>query len=110
MKLLFDHNISPKLIGALAELFPGSNHVYRLDLDRSEDIEIRRFAAENEYIVVTKDADYSELHSLYGFPPKVIWIRRGNCSTSAIEQLLRNHFSDIEQLIADNESGILSIY
>ncbi len=36
MKLLFDHNLSPKLIHRLAELFPNSNHVYHLGLDQVE--------------------------------------------------------------------------
>jgi predicted nuclease of predicted toxin-antitoxin system len=51
------------------------------------------------FIIVTKDADFSDLCMLLGFPPKVIWIRRGNCRTSDIEMLLRNHHSDIERLI-----------
>ena len=110
MKLLFDHNISPKLIGFLADLFPESNHVHLLGLDRSEDNDIRLFAADKGFILVTKDADYSELHSLFGSPPKVIWIRRGNCRTSTIEQILRNHFDDIKQLVGDDDSGVLSIY
>ncbi|MEW6130312.1 MAG: DUF5615 family PIN-like protein [Acidobacteriota bacterium] len=43
------------------------------------------------YLLVTKDADFSDLCMLYGFPPKVIWIRRGNCTNHTIEELLRNH-------------------
>lgn len=59
------------------------------------DRQIRAFAGENGFVIVTKDADYGELHSLYGAPPKVIWIRRGNCSTAAIEVILREHVGDI---------------
>jgi predicted nuclease of predicted toxin-antitoxin system len=40
MKLLFDHNLSPKLVYRLSELFPNSNHVYHLGLDRVEDRQV----------------------------------------------------------------------
>ena len=39
--------------------------------------------------IVTKDADYGDLVTMWGFPPRVVWIRLGNCTTAAIEQLLR---------------------
>jgi predicted nuclease of predicted toxin-antitoxin system len=110
MKLLFDHNLSPKLITALADIFPGSNHVFPLGLAEARDLEVRGFAAENGFLVVTKDADYSELHSLLGAPPKVVWIRRGNCSTKAIEDLLRTNLTLIQTLEADPNSGVLTIF
>lgn len=37
MKLLFDHNLSPRLINSLADLYPNSNHLYLMDLDREAD-------------------------------------------------------------------------
>lgn len=81
-----------------------------LGLDRTADLEIRKFAGENGFIMVTKDADYSELHSLFGAPPKIIWIRHGNCSTRAIENILRDNFDGISRLIKDDDSGVLTIY
>jgi predicted nuclease of predicted toxin-antitoxin system len=110
MKLLFDHNLSPKLVTRLSDLYPDSNHVYPLELYEVEDPEIRNFAAANGFIVVTKDADYSEMHSLFGAPPKIVWIRRGNCSTTAIETILRNHVEDILKLTQDDSSGILTLF
>ena len=110
MKLLFDQNVSPRLISLLDDLFPGSNHVFLLQLDTADDAEIRAYAAANDFVIVTKDADYSELHSLFGAPPKVIWIRQGNCATGTIERILRNHFDNICRLRDDIESGILAIY
>ncbi|WP_017303914.1 DUF5615 family PIN-like protein [Spirulina subsalsa] len=84
MKLLFDHNLSPRLVQRLADLFPESTHVY------SNDREVWDYAKHDEFIIVTKDSDYNELLTLRGFPPKVIWIRRGNCSTTDIETILRS--------------------
>jgi predicted nuclease of predicted toxin-antitoxin system len=81
----------------LASLFPDSRHVFPLGLDRASDWEIRDYARQNDYAIVTKDADFSELCVLLGFPPKIIWIRRGNCSTTALEQLLREHCDELGQ-------------
>ncbi|CUR35478.1 conserved hypothetical protein [Planktothrix tepida PCC 9214] len=47
---------------------------------------------------------------LRGFPPKIIWIRRGNCSTSEIEAMLRTHINDIQTLFDDSSLGILTLY
>ena len=110
MKLLFDQNLSPTLLSSLSDLFPGSDHVFPLGLDRKLDREIREFAAANDFVIVTKDADYSELHSLLGAPPKVIWIRRGNCSTLVIEEILRHHYDDIVVLTRDDINGVLTLF
>ena len=110
MKLLFDQNLSPDLIKKLNDLFPDSNHVFLLGLECADDRKIREYAELNDYIIVTKDADYIDLHLLLGFPPKIIWIRRGNCSTSAIEQILRNYYEEIKILSQDLTIGILTIF
>jgi predicted nuclease of predicted toxin-antitoxin system len=37
MKLLFDHNLSPKLVTRLNDLYLNSNHLYLMNLDREPD-------------------------------------------------------------------------
>ena len=76
MRLLFDHNVSPSLVNRLGDIYPESSHVYLLGLDQVEDLEILKYAKQEEFLVVTKDADFSDLSLLHGFPPKIIWIRR----------------------------------
>lgn len=110
MKLLFDHNLSPRLVKSLADIYPDSNHVYPLGLDRVSDQEIWEYARREGFLIVTKDADFSDLCMLLGFPPKVIWIRRGNCQTSAIESMLRRHYADIETLDRDVIIGVLTLF
>ena len=107
IKLLFDQNLSPSLVNRLADLYPNSNHLYNLGLDTAEDSIVWQYARENNFIVVTKDADFSELISIRGFPPKVIWIRLGNCKTNDIENIIRSHSQEIEQLSIDDNLGIL---
>ena len=110
MKLLFDHNLSPRLIALLHDQFPESNHVHLLGLSAVDDKVVREYACENDYLIVTKDSDFSDLCLLLGFPPKIIWIRRGNCSTNAIESILRENFASIVRLVNDPNSGVLTIY
>jgi predicted nuclease of predicted toxin-antitoxin system len=72
-----------------------------LGLDRVSDLEIREFAHSEGFVIVTKDADFSDLCVLKGFPPKIIWIRRGNCTVEDLEQLLSEHYEQIEALNSD---------
>jgi predicted nuclease of predicted toxin-antitoxin system len=59
VKLLFDHKLSPRLVKALADLYPESHHVYALSL--ADDRKLWEFAKEQSYCIVTKDADFSGL-------------------------------------------------
>ncbi len=47
---------------------------------------------------------------LHGFPPKVIWIRLGNCTTQQIEDLLRKNHEAVVALESDPMVGLLSLY
>ncbi len=109
MKLLFDQNLSPVLVKVLADVFPQSQHVARLGLDRVQDHEVWEYAREHDYTLVSKDSDFHDLSVLYGAPPKVVWIRRGNCSTKQIELILRNKHENIKTLIYSPESSYLVI-
>ena len=110
MKLLFDQNLSPQLVTRLADLYSNSTHVSQIGIDRFPDKELRDYARREGFVIVTKDSDFSDLCILLGFPPKVIWIRRGNCSTAAIEGMLRDHLDDIEALNQDEVMGILTLF
>ncbi len=110
MKLLFDQNLSPRLVARLADLFPDSEHVFPLGLDESEDTDIWEYAKTNDFVLVTKDADFGDLSVLRGFPPRVIWLRRGNCKTSDIEQVLLANFETIEQFETDPTLGLITLF
>lgn len=107
MKLLFDENLSPRLVTALADLFPESAHVDRLGLGSKSDPVIWEYAKTHGYVLVSKDSDFHERSLLYGHPPKVVWIRRPNCSVRQIEQILRTRAGDIERLVADEGTTYL---
>lgn len=110
MKLLLDQNLSPKLISALSDLFPETTHVQNIGLDFAADEEVWSFAKANGYIIITKDSDFAEHSLVLGHPPKVIWIRRGNCSTKDIEKIIKNNFEDIKLLNETKTSGLISFF
>ncbi len=101
MKLLFDENLSPRPVPLLADTYPGSFHVRDVALQSVDDELVWQYAQENGLIIVSKDSDFHHRSLLFGFPPKVIWIRRGNCSTRDIEAMLRTCQPQIEQFGAD---------
>lgn len=107
MKLLFDQNLSHRLVAQLNDVYPDSSHVRNLGLQKASDTRIWNHAKDNDFIVVSKDADFHQRSFVLGFPPKVIWLRLGNCSTKAVEKVLREHQSEVATFAADMESAIL---
>jgi predicted nuclease of predicted toxin-antitoxin system len=107
MKLLFDQNLSPRLVHRLADLFPGSSHVQSVGLDCADDNQVWEHARLNGFGIVTKDADYNNLSVLRGSPPKVLWLQVGNCTTAQVEAVFRAHFTDIEAFENDPSVGTL---
>lgn len=107
MKLLIDQNLSPNLVNKLIEQFPESKHLINLNLDKATDFEIWEYAKSNNFIIISKDTDFININALKGFPPKVICIQRGNCSTDQIFQLISGNFIIIKFFIENPDKGIL---
>jgi predicted nuclease of predicted toxin-antitoxin system len=110
VKLLLDHNISHKLVARLADIFPGSAQTRLLNLGRTNDPQLWLIAKTHAYIFVTKDRDVAELAILRGAPPKVIWLRMGNCTTIAVERTLRANVDAIMNLAGDPEQVVLELF
>ncbi len=107
MKLLFDQHLSHKLVAQLADEFPASQHVRNLGLKDGSDDQLWEFAKQEGFVVVTKDEDFHTRSVLRGHPPKVLWIRSGNCSAELVETLLRKNYSEIEKFVADPDTGFM---
>lgn len=50
MKLLFDHNLSPRLVRSLSSLYPDSAHVRDVDLHTEEDESVWNYAALHGFV------------------------------------------------------------
>jgi predicted nuclease of predicted toxin-antitoxin system len=109
MKLLFDENLSPKLPSRLSDLFPNSLHVRDVGMKATIDPIVWDYAKDNDLMIVSKDADMHDLSLVLGNPPKVIWIRLGNCSTSQVENLLRRSFNAIKLFYEDENLSLLAL-
>lgn len=72
MKFLLDQNISFRVVVKLKHVYPDCRQVRELNLENKSDIEIWNFAKQNNYSIVTFDADFYDLVTLYGHPPKII--------------------------------------
>jgi predicted nuclease of predicted toxin-antitoxin system len=84
MKLLFDENLSHKLTGRLVDLFPDSVHVREIGLKAADDLVVWEYAKKNDLMIVSKDSDMHQRSFMFGHPPKVVWVRLGNCSTADV--------------------------
>jgi predicted nuclease of predicted toxin-antitoxin system len=109
MKLLLDNNLSPRLKAALKQVNASIEHVSEVGLVTSSDEEVWNYAKEHNYTIVTKDSDFNDLSVWRGFPPKVVWLRLGNCSTEQIVSLIKSQQTIIEHFIVDAELGILCL-
>jgi predicted nuclease of predicted toxin-antitoxin system len=88
VKLLFDQNLSHRLVRTLSNIYPDSEHVRNVELGRAPDTEVWAFARREGFVIVSKDADFHHRSLLMGAPPRVIWLRLGNCSTRVVERIL----------------------
>ncbi len=107
MRLLFDANLSFKLVERLADLYPGSAHVSSLQMERSGDLAVFEYAGANGLLIASKDEDFHQLAFLYGPPPKVVWIRLGNCTTEDVERQLRANTDRLAAFETDADAAFL---
>ncbi len=109
MKLLFDENLSPKLSRLLSDLFPDSLHVRDVGMEATNDSIVWDYAKENDFMIISKDSDMHDLSLVFGNPPKVIWLRLGNCSTLQVENLLRRDYNVIKLFYEDQSVSLLAL-
>lgn len=107
MKLLFDQNISHRVVPLLADVYPGASHVRDLALHDAMDRAIWDFAANDGWVIVSKDGDFHQLSLLFGAPPKVIWLRVGNRTTAELAQLLRSKAPEVAAFLDAEESLLI---
>ena len=110
MKLLFDHNLSHKLVRRLADIFPDSTQTKLLGFDKDDDSVIWQHAKDNGFVIVTLDKDFSDLAIQRGVPPKIIWLRCGNSTVGEVERLLRANLADVSAFETHPTAEVLEIW
>jgi predicted nuclease of predicted toxin-antitoxin system len=110
LKLLLDQNLSVKLIRSLEEQYPGTSHVVLLGLHKADDSEIWYYARYHGFTLATKNTDMVDLCVLRGAPPKVLWLRIGNCTTAAMFDTFARNRDRIGRFEHDQSSIALSLF
>ena len=111
MKILIDENISSRLVSRIQHVFPDVEHVKTLGLMTTNDFNIFMYARQNGYdAVLTLDEDYYNIQLAHGMPPKIIWLRVGNCSTNALTQVILNNTDAIYAFLFNPQLECLEIY
>jgi predicted nuclease of predicted toxin-antitoxin system len=109
MTLLFDQNLSHRLVAVLAGEFPGSLHVRDAGMATASDPVVWEYAAREGFVIVSKDTDFQQRAVLRGHPPKVVWVRLGNCSTAEVVDLLRSRRAELLAFEGDAAASFLAL-
>jgi predicted nuclease of predicted toxin-antitoxin system len=103
VKLLFDQNISFRIVKKVEDILPFSSQVRLLGLENTRDAEIWEYAKSNNFTIVTFDTDFYDLSLIKGTPPKIIWLRIGNTSTISLIECLRLNLGLIREFIQNDD-------
>jgi len=107
LSLLFDNNLSVKLVQLLHDHFPGSVHVIDAGMRDKDDIEILEYAKKENLTIVTKDKDFYFLNSTYGSPPKLIWLVIGNCKIADTVNILKINKNEIMDFLNSDKDLLI---
>jgi hypothetical protein len=116
MKLLFDHNLSPRLVNRLADLFPESTYVYLLGMDQADDQEVWNYAQKVIEKFLALERTTKEPALLSGSFREIKGIkRRYNLpeqldAYSKVTTQMLEHSSLYRRSTAYFDSGILKLY
>ena len=107
MKLLLGENLPRRIVGPIQQQFPGSTHVALANLESADDAAIWDFARRFGFVIVSKDSDFRQRSFLYGYPPKVVWLRVGNAPTSHVLATLLANAETILRFDAEEHASFL---
>lgn len=103
MKILFDQNISFRILKLLPPDYNAAEQVRTVGLEGASDREIWDYAKVNDFAIATFDADFADIAYLRGFPPKIIWLRTGNMTTPEIVRLMERNRAIISNFLTEDE-------
>jgi predicted nuclease of predicted toxin-antitoxin system len=108
VSLLFDQNISFRIISKIASIFPTAKQVRQLGIEDFSDIEIWQYAKQNKFTIITFDADFFDISNLKGHPPKIVWLRFGNTKTDYLADIINSKSEILKDFIDSAEYSEIS--
>ncbi len=109
MKLLFDQNISYRILKKLPVVYADSRHVTTEGLMNSSDLEVWEYARQHQFIIVTQDSDFNDIYLIKGFPPKILWFQTGNLRTDELVNILKIKFYEILDFNSNSDYGCFEL-
>ena len=105
MEIWLDAHISPLLADWIGREFSIACYPLRdLQLRDAADEEIFHAAKDKgDVIILTKDNDFLDLLERLKSPPKIIWLRFGNCSNRQMKAFLKGELPIALVLLEENE-------
>ncbi len=111
MKILVDQNISFRLVPRILEAFPDTAHVKDFGLIDFNDFRIFQYARQHQFdAILTLDEDFYNIQLEHGTPPKVIWMRLGNCSTAALATAILYNAEAIRDFLNNEQLDCLELF
>ncbi|WP_422135457.1 DUF5615 family PIN-like protein [Endozoicomonas sp. ALD040] len=109
--ILIDENLSYKLAARIEADYKGTQAVSRVESlgEGAPDRLVWEYAKAHNKAILTKDKDFVDFWSRFGPPPKVIHIKIGNARLPALESLISNNRSRINQFLTETNDGLLTI-
>lgn len=96
MKFLVDAHLPPRLCAVLRSAGHEAMHTGQLSAqNQTPDETINQVSMVEQWVVVTKDADFYHSHLLHGKPWKLLLVRTGNISTRDLTELFDRHLPTI---------------
>ena len=96
MKFLVDNQLSRTLAEHLRARGLDCEHVLEVGLAEASDVQICNYAEEKKRIIISKDEDFLHLANRPDANIRVLWVRLGNCRTSALIEALEKFWPNVE--------------
>ena len=112
LEIWLDTNLSPiiaKWLGDYLNVTVKSS--YTLDFHHLDDFTIyQRAKSHGNVVLISKDADFPELISRLGSPPKLINLKIGNCSNQLLWDRIKPKIGQALQLLMDEDIDIVELH
>jgi predicted nuclease of predicted toxin-antitoxin system len=109
MKLLLDENLSRRLVPFLVHDYPGTSQVSLLGMEQASDMALWRYSKSENFVIVTRYADFQEIATVHGHPPSVIWLKTDNPSKTVTLKLLLDYQQRIVDALETEGLGIVEL-
>lgn len=105
-RILLDENLPRGLAVSIRQLGIDCDHVQDLGFSSTEDNVILDWADQNKVVVMTKDADFVNLHTVRGIG-RVCLVRIGNRSRADTIQAIVSHGNIIIDFLESDDSVLI---